>query len=277
LAVAACSCSSKRSPPAPLASSSASPSAVTTAPSAGAVGAIPADRVAATLNPKGLAPYSGPTGTLRGAVHVKGDEPPVQPVHIPPECGTAAATYGKLFRVGQDKTLGDVLVAVTGYEAYVPPKYESVDVPIRDCAYSARTYAATFGQYLSVRNTDERRSYLPLLEGGRSHAGLVAIPLGQPIKLYAPEPKMYRLVDQMARPFMSAWVFVLRYSTHAVTGLDGRYEIPGIPVGEVEVSALLPEAGMKTANQRTQIKPGDNTLDITIEFDAKTDVPKATP
>jgi len=277
LAVAACACSSKSSSPAPTTSSSSTPSAAPATPSATTLGAIPAEKVAAALNPKGLAPYSGPTGTLRGTVRVKGDDPPLQPVQVPAECGAAAAAYSKLFRVGQDQTLGDVLVAVTGYDAYVPAKHESVDVPIRDCAYSSRTYALTFGQYLSVRNTDERRSYLPLLEGGRSHAGLVAVPLGSAIKLYAPEPKIYRLVDQMARPFMTAWVFVLRYSTHAVTGLDGRYEIQGIPVGEVEVSALLPEAGMKAVNQRMQIKPGDNTLDVTIEFDAKKDVRKAAP
>ena len=87
----------------------------------------------------------------------------------------------------------------------------------------------------------------------------------------------YRLVDEMARPFMKAWVFVLHYSTHAVTGLDGHYEIQGIPVGEVEVSALLPDASMKHVSQRMQLNPGDNTLDITIEFDAKKDVPKAAP
>jgi hypothetical protein len=272
------SCSAKGSSPQAAASASASPSAApSAAPSATVVGAIPAEKVAAIVNPKGLAPYAGPVGTLHGTVHVKGDDPPVQKVTIPDQCRGAAATYGKLFRVGQDKTLGDVLVAVTGYDVYVPETVLSVDVAIRDCAYSSRTYALTYGQFLSVRNVDQGISYLPLLQGGRSHAALVATPLGEAVKLYAPEPKVYRLVDEMARPFMVANVFVLRYPTHAVTQLDGRYEIKGIPVGDMQVSALLPAAAMKAVNQPIKIHEGDNTLDITLEFDAKKDVPPAAP
>jgi hypothetical protein len=256
---------------------SAAASSATAEPLPTVVASIPAEKIAATLNPKGLPPYAGPTGTLRGTVRVKGDDPPTEPVTIPSECGAAAAAYGKLFRVGQDKTLGDVLVAVTGYDAFVPPKQDYVDVAIRECAFSSRTYALTFGQYVSVRNTDGNRSYLPLLRGGHANAGLVAIPLGEPIKLYATEPKIYQLTDQMARPFMVANVFVLRYPTHAVTGLDGRYEISGIPTGKVEVDALLPAASMKILKQQIELKPGDNTLDLTIEFDAKKDAPRTSP
>ena len=261
---------------APSTSAAASASA-SAAASASAGGAIPAEKVAAVLNPKGQTPYAGPVGTLHGTVHVKGDEPPMQKVTIPEQCRGAAATYGKLFRVGQDKTLADVLVAVTGYDAYVPDPVLSADVPIRDCAYASRTYALTFGQFLSVRNLDGNVSYLPLLQGGRSHAVMVATPLGEAVKLYAPEPKMYRLVDEMSRPFMVADVFVLRYPTHAVTQLDGRYEIKGIPVGDMHVSALLPAAAMKVVNLPTKIQEGDNTLDITIEFNAKKDVVKEAP
>jgi hypothetical protein len=260
--------SSSSSTPKPSASSTASAVPTTMA-------AIPVAKVKEALNPKGQPPYSGPTGTLKGIVKVKGDDPPTRSFNYPEGCGEAQATYGKLFRVGQDQTLGDVLVAVTGYEGFVPPTKDSVQVTIRGCAYSTRTIGLTYGQFISVQNQDPPRSYLPYLEGTRGQqAGLVAMAWGDPVKMYLPEPRVYQLADEMSRPWMIANVFVLRYSTFAVTGLDGRYEIGGIPVGKVQVSALLADAKMKAVNQALDIKAGDNSLDITIDFDAQKDTPK---
>jgi len=257
----------------PMASASGAASAVKISPNAATTGGIPAEKVAKEVNPDGRAPYVGPTGTLRGVVRVDGDEPPAQDFRFPDGCSAASATYSKLFRVGQDKTLGDVLVAVTGYDGYVPPAKPAVQLTIQDCAFSTRTVAVTYGQTIDIRNRDGRLSYLPMLEGAHAAATLVAIPGGEPVKLFAPEPKRYRLVDQMGRNFMVADVLVLRYATTSVTDLGGRYEIAGIPVGKVKVSAMLPAAKMKAVNQDFEVKAGDNTLDLTIAFDASKDAP----
>ncbi|MBW2525706.1 MAG: hypothetical protein JRI23_16100 [Deltaproteobacteria bacterium] len=242
-------------------------SAATSQPAATAQAGIPKTLIAQTLNPNSEPPYAGPTGTLRGVIRVEGDPPPSQSVSIPPGCGAAAATYDKLFRVGQDDTLADVLVAVVGYRGYVPPKTDRQSVDIFECAYSRRTVALTFGQYLEVRNRDERRSYLPVLIGARLPAKLVVAPK-QAVKLYAPKPQRYLLVDEMGNRHMKADVFVLKYPTFQVTGLDGRYEIRGIPVGEAQVSALLPAANMTVARRKVTIAEGDNDVDLTIEIDA---------
>ena len=279
LALGCASSSASNGAPAASASSSAGKAAASGSSAAAAtpttMAAIPVEKVRETLNPKGQPAYSGPTGTLKGVIKVKGDDPPTRSFHFAEGCGEAQATYGKLFRVGQDKTLADVLVAVTGFGAFVPPTKDSVAVTIRGCAYSTRTIGLTYGQFISVQNQDPPRSYLPYLEGTRGkQAGLVAMAWGDPVKMYLTEPRIYQLTDEMARPWMVANVFVMRYSTFAVTGLDGRYEIPGIPVGKVQVNALLPEAKMKAVNQPFEIKAGDNSLDVTIEFDAKKDTPE---
>jgi hypothetical protein len=241
---------------------------------------VPVEKVVDTVNPKHVPPYAGPKGTLRGTVRVEGDPPPDTGLRFPKRCLDSEATYGKLFRVGLDKGLADALVAVTGYgdRGFVPADDEAYKLTIHRCVPSKRTYAVTFGQRVEVSNIDKLDSYVPFLDGAGAHTVLVAIPQGAPIKLYpiGPAPKHYMLRDQMDSGLV-ADVFLLAYATHAVTGLDGQYEIKNIPVGEVHVDVLLPVLENKREGQMVQIKEGDNTLDLTVHFDAAKDLPKVGP
>jgi hypothetical protein len=235
----------------------------------------PPEKIAKVVNPKNAARYTGPTGTLRGMVRIQGDPPPDVAVNLPsrPCRGEAAATHGKLFRVGQDSALADALVAVTGHGQYVPPKEPVEKLTIRGCSFARRTVALTYGQRIEIANLDKIDSYMPFLDGAPVKAILVAIPGGDAVKLYPHEPAHFMIRDQLPNEHLTADVYALAYSTHSVTGLDGKYEITGIPVGPVEVSAMLP-ATAKAKSQRLEIKEGDNTLDLTITYDAKTDKPK---
>lgn len=258
---------------APPASASASASAASTVHAVVGVPIEPAE-IGKVVNSKNQAPYAGPTGTLRGTIRVEGDPPPALSVKLPTgDCaGQAAATHGKLFRVGQGGALADALVAVTGYGAYVPPKGEAAKVTISRCSLSTRTVTATFGQRIEVANLDQIESYMPFLDGAPVKAVLVAIPRGDAVRLYPPQTGRFTLRDQLPNEQLLADVFVLAYATHAVTGLDGKYEISGIPVGAVDVNAMLPAIN-KASGQRIEIKEGDNTLDLTVTYDAKKDRP----
>lgn len=270
-ALAGCSSNDAGSAPASTAGSQSMP---------GIVVGIPVEpaEVAKVVNPKNEAPYSGPTGTLRGTIRITGDAPPDLALKYPdgPCRGEAMAVHGKLFRVGQDNALADALVAVTGYKGYVPPKGEAVKTTIHQCALARRTIVATFGQRIEVANLDQVDSYMPYLVGAPTSAILVAIPRGDAVRLYPPQAGHYLLADQLPNNHMTADVYVLAYPTTDVTGLDGKYEITGIPVGPVNVNAMLP-ATKKAAHQRFEIKPGDNTLDLTLTFDAAKDDPAKKP
>jgi hypothetical protein len=279
MGLAACKGSGEQpAPPASSAAPSAAPSAAAAPASAqadapgvkGVVVGIPVakDKVAKEVNPKGAEPYKGPTGTIKGVVKIKGDPPPASEFSFPAGCGEAAATHGKLFRVGQDGTVGDVLVAATGYEGYVPPREEAVKLTMRGCALSRRTVAAAFGQRIEVSNIDKTESYMPYLDGASFRAVMVAMPGGDPVKLYPQEPGHYMIRDQLPKPFMTADVYVVKYATHDVTDLDGQYEIRDVPVGKVRVNALLPAIDA-TTEQTIEVKAGDNTVDLTLEFDKK--------
>jgi hypothetical protein len=230
----------------------------------------PASEVAKIINPKGEAPYHGPSGTLKGTIRIQGDPPPDTDLQFPVNpCGaSASATYGKLFRVGQDGTVADVLVAVTGYQGFVPAREEAKKITLQGCAFSRRTLALVLGQRIDVSNIDKIESYMPYIDGAPSRATLVAVPGGPPVRLTAIEPGHYMLRDLLPKPFLHADVFVLAYATHDVTGLDGQYEIRDIPVGKVRVSAFLPVIDT-VAEQSFEIKEGENKLDLTLTYDSK--------
>ena len=226
------------------------------------------------VNPKNEEPYKGPAGTVRGVVRIEGDPPPPSGLAIPSKCTEGAVTHGKLFRVGQDHSLGDVLVAVTDYTGFVPAKAPAVKVTIHGCALSRRTIAMAFGQRLEVANLDQVESYMPYLDGAPSRVVMVAPPSGEPVKLYAPEPGHYLLRDQLPNPHMFADVFVLAYATHDTTGLDGQYEIKGVPVGKAKLNAFLPSIN-KVIEKVIDVREGTNTFDLTMSFDAKKDLAPA--
>lgn len=223
-----------------------------------------AEAVAKAINPKGLPPYSGPVGGVRGRVVVTGDPAPIQPQQsaaLPTRgCPRAQQLYGKLFRQGSDGSLADALVTVTEYQGYLEPQGEAVRVRAEGCAWSSRTVALTFGQRLDVENADAQ-PYIPSLIGAPTPALRVALPHGPTVPLFFPRPGHFALVET-TRDYMRAEVFVLPFPTGRVTELDGRFAFESLPVGDARVTAYLP-AIAKSVEQRVVIEAG-KTLDLTL-------------
>ncbi len=209
------------------------------------------------LNPKGLPVYAGPVGSVRGVVKVSGDAPPLVAAMVeklPPDaCPRAHELHRKLYRQGAGRSLADVLVTVTEYQGYLPIRGEAVRVEAKGCAFDGRIIAMTLGQRLDVYNLDAQ-AYMPRLVGTPSYALRVAMPGGNPVPIFAPQAGQYMLVDQ-TRDYMRSDLFVLNYPTFDVTGLDGEFEITGIPVGTVKVTAYAPALG-KVVEQRVDIEAG---------------------
>lgn len=240
----------------------ASASRALPAPVASGVPIAP-ELVSHSVNPKGEPVYSGPAGTVRGVVTISGDAPPEEAevlAKIGDDCAPAREVYGRLFREGAGRTVADVLVAVTGYKGYVPEQHSIVTLPASGCAWSTRTVAMTFGQRLDIVAKD-RKAYVPDLVGAKMPAQLIALPGGSGSTVYAQQPGRYALVDSL-RIYSVADVLVLKYATHDVTGLDGKFQIERIPAGRVTVSALLPATG-ETSEQAVEIE-ASRTVDLKI-------------
>lgn len=274
----AVSCRDKAPAPgsAPSSSPAAAGSAAATAsafkPAAPVASGLPLapELVSKVVNPQNQPVYAGPTGSVTGVVTATGDQAPVTKEHlakIKGPCPEGRVAYERLFREGMMRSLADVLVAVTGYTGYVPEKEPKVLVAARGCAFSTRTVAMTFGQSLDVVSKDGE-AYVPTLLGSRMDAQLLALPGGVPSTLYPPQPGHYFLSDSI-KVFMLADVFVVKYPTHDVTSLDGRFEVSGIPVGKARISAMLP-ATRAVVEKDIEIKAGEPLeLNLSLPFDAK--------
>jgi hypothetical protein len=223
--------------------------------------------VSSIVNPDGVAAYSGPAGTVRGRVVMTGDPAPALPAvlaQIPPQCGAGQETYGKLFREGPERALADALIAVTGYKGYVPETEPSVRLEAKGCSFGTKTIAMTLGQRIEVVSKDAE-AYVPELLGERGQAQLVAIPgASSGSTLYPTKVGRFVLIDNL-KLFMTAEVLVLKYATHAVTGLDGRFEIRNVPAGPAVVSALLPATGA-SVSKSVSVEAGKSTDEVVIEL-----------
>lgn len=206
---------------------------------------IPSAAVMAAVNPKGLPPYSGPTGGVEGTIYVTGDAaPPTMGVSFD-GCPDAAKVYGKQFREGAAlpdgrRPLADAMVGITGYSGfYVPEGKESQKITIESCAYSQRTIVLTLGQALDVQNLTGD-IYAPELENEPAPALMMAAPKSDPVRLYPSKIGRYRVIERTSHKWIEADLFVIGHPLHAVTDLTGHYRIDGVPVGKLKVGAIHP-------------------------------------
>jgi hypothetical protein len=160
-----------------------------------------------------------------------------------------------------------VLVTVTGYAGYLPPAEPFKTVVIRGCAFESRTIALTFGQNLHVVNKGGE-AFMPELRGAKSAAIMVAIPGGDPVTLFPDHVGQFELVDR-SKQYARADVFVLKFPTTAVTGIDGKFSISGIPAGEVTVSARLPATGQMVHRAVTVVAGETANVDLVIPWTAE--------
>jgi hypothetical protein len=263
---------------APVGSGAASAGAAASAPAGVATGLpFSPEKVASVVNPGGLPVYRGPVGSVVGKVTVKG-ESPRRAGPRPPEakCGKEAAdAHDPLFRVGPGGGLADAIVGVTGYEGFLPARGDAVEVKIRGCTFDRRTVVMTYGQRLDVVNLDPREAYLPHLEGARAPALMVAMPGGDPIRLYPPRPGSYMLQDDMKHPWMIAEVFVFKFPTAAVTDREGGFKVEGVPVGEVQVGVRHPDIG-QTLEKTVKVEEGKATeVSFEITYQPPTPAPSS--
>jgi hypothetical protein len=220
---------------------------------------VPTASVEAILNPDKLPEYKGPTGSVEGTITVTGDPAPATPADFS-RCPDAEQTWGHAFREGPrlpggGRPLADSIVAVTGYKGfYLPEKDEAKEIRIEGCAYNTRTITVTFGERLEVKNLS-KEFWSPKLEPGPSMVQMMAVPSGDPVKLYPKHPGPFFVVDH-DRKFAIVDGYAFAHPLHTASSITGYYRIDGLPVGKVTVSTTHPHIAGSVAEADLEVKAG---------------------
>jgi hypothetical protein len=255
----------------------AAPSASVDAAASGpAAFPVPKASVDLVLDPEGLPPYDGPTGSVEGTVSVQGPAAPNVAVNTS-QCPAALDTYGKLFREGKPdvpngpRALADAVVVVIGYTGfYLPDRNDAVKVTITSgCAYPARTIAITYGQRLDISNKS-KLLFAPAIDESMVTAVMVTPPQenGDPVRLYPDKAGYFALTDRM-EPFVHEDLYVFRHPLHAVTDLAGHYRIDGLPVGKLKVGVHHPTVDADAEAPVDVVAGVVQKVDLTLTYKPK--------
>jgi hypothetical protein len=238
---------------------------------------LPLEKIEAFVNRNNAPLYTGPTGSLEGTITITGD-PPAEVKGLDfSKCPAGRDVYGKLFRVGAKQangssTLGDALVAVTGYPGFIPERNLAKRISFDNCAFSTRTIDLTMGQKLEVVNNGQKL-IAPSLAQAPLPALMLAAQNTAPVNVYPLKPGYYTLVDRMELSYLRDDLYSMYTPLHTVTTLDGHYRIDGIPVGKVSVNARLPTIRKETTREVEIHANKVRTVDLSLVFTAATDTP----
>jgi len=238
---------------------------------------LPLEKIEAFVNPNKAPVYAGPTGSVEGTVTITGDPPPEVKGLDFSKCPAGRDVYGKLFRVGSTqstgaRTLGDALVAVTGYAGFIPERNIAKRVTFDNCAFSTRTIDLTIGQKLEVVN-NSMKLIAPSLAQAPLPALMLAAQNTAPVNVYPVKPGYFTVVDRMELSYLRGDLYALLQPLHTVTTIDGHYRIDGIPVGKATLNARLPTIRKETSREIEVHANRVQTVDLSIVFTAATDVP----
>jgi hypothetical protein len=180
------------------------------------------------------------TGTIKGRVRLTGKPPgnAIIRMRLDPMCTKVNAGKRVLQEsalTSADGGLANVFVRVQGSFPQTPVPTQPVDIDQRGCLYLPRVAGARVGQTLQVRNSD------PLLHNVHSvSTGSNSFNVGQPMAgmtyqfRLKDEEIMLRLSCDVHR-WMTAYIGVVSHPHFTVSGSEGTFEIPNVPVGNYTI------------------------------------------
>lgn len=214
---------------------------------------------------------AGGGGTVKGAVQLAGQAPPMAKIKmdVEPHCKAhhgANPPTAESVVTNPDGTLRNVFIYVKeGLTGKFQPPAEAVVIDQTGCTYIPHVMGIMVGQTFNIKNSD------PLLHNIHSLAKKnKQFNIGMPTKDME-IPKKFTDEEVMVRikcdvhPWMEAWVGVLNHPFYSVTGDGGAFELKDLPAGTYTIEAWHEKYDTQT--QSVTVKAGEAT-EVNFTFQA---------
>jgi len=194
------------------------------------------------------APAFAEWGSIKGRFVFGGDAPAAGALTVDKDvevCGKHKLVAEELV-VGPDKAIANVVVYVRDKDVKLNPEVAAAgkaELDNKGCRFEPHVVFVQTGQELVVKNSDTvgHNSNIATVKNAPSNN---LIPAGGEATVKFPsEEAIPAQVTCNIHPWMKAWLLVRPNPYAAVSKPDGTFEIPGVPVGEVELQFWHEKAG----------------------------------
>jgi plastocyanin len=209
-------------------------------------------------------------GTIVGTVHFKGDTPKRLKIDMSmdPACAMSEGDNLTEQYAVNDGKLANVYVYIkAGAPAAVASASMTVSLDQKGCRYIPHVIALQQGASVIFKNSDPTMHNVHIVAPGASGAMDVSQgPMGEPQTQQFTSPQVMLPVRCNNHPWMSAFINVSPTPYFAVTGVDGKFSIQGLPAGTYTLAAVHEKLG----EQDIQITvPAKTTTKADFTFSGK--------
>jgi len=230
----------------------------------------------------GKAPAAtGPTGRIRGAVHLQGNAPPSAFEAITENQSTCGDKVSlPRLRLGKDKGVQHAFVYlddVKSADSFRPR--ESLVVDQKNCQYAPHTLIVPAGSKLDVTNSDPILHNVhgqQVTDQGPQTLFNIAQPVrGQrtPVESALTTPGIVFLTCEAGHPWMSGYVFVANHPYVTITNDAGEFVIEGVPAGSYRIKmwheGVTLKRNIKSLQRYEYEAPYEITQDVIVRADGE--------
>ncbi|MBP9203069.1 MAG: c-type cytochrome [Kofleriaceae bacterium] len=240
----------------------------------------------APVDPAATAAPAAPATSVVGRVRFAGTAPPRRALavgHDAHHCGSEVLDESLV--VAADGALANAVVVLQGVtgDAGAPAGTGPAASPRLDqrgCAFAPHVQSVGLGASLTVQSSDPVLHNVHAFLGTRTVFNL-AMPLpGRPVQRPLDEPGILRIRCDSGHTWMSAYVAVVPHRFHAVSAVDGTFQLPAVPPGTYKLRAWHERLGA-VEQAVTVTAEGDAQVSLTFkapdDAEAPAPAPSATP
>lgn len=177
---------------------------------------------------------AGPVGTIKGIVKYTGGAIHGEAIQVPLPCNPAKGEVYANDILVKDGRVQNALARITAglKDKYTDVPTTPVTLDQKNCQYEPRVIGVRVGQRVDIVNSDPLFHNVRSFTKNNEEFNLAMPSQNEHIMRVFSKPEIFVQTKCSVHPWMSASIAVMDHPFFNVTGADGTFTIPNVPVGE---------------------------------------------